>query len=350
MSKKNKGIHLHYRKDRDCWEIREFIGGKRKRHATGFSCRKDAEEKLAEILVKNTVIKDCPTVGKVISYYIQEHLPTIKRPDTAIKCLERLIPYWSEIKLEDIRKSTTLKYYEYRKREFKQWQKMYSFKSKRSLSLATVRRELEQLQAAVNYAHKDNIINIRPYIWKPEKSQPRTRWLTVNEAARLVHSARTSDKAKNHLPMFILIALYTGARSEAIFRLRWSHVDLERGYIDFTDPSDSRTKQTSIIPISNKLLGHLRRHNKYGTDVGYVIHINQHRVNSVKTAFRSACKRANLKNVTPHVLRHTAASWRVQRRVPTYEVAKLLGHSSAQMVEKVYGHLSPDHLMDAKER
>jgi len=350
MSKKNKGMHLHYRKDRDCWEIREFVGGKRKRHATGFSSRKDAEEKLAELLVKTVAIEECENLGRIIGYYIQEHLPTIKRPDTAIKCLERIIPFWSEIKLNDIRKSKTLEYYEYRKREFQHWQKVYGYKSKRSLSMATVRRELEQLQAAINYAYKDNIINICPHIWKPEKSKPRTRWLTVGEAAKLVQAARASEKARDHLPIFILIALYTGARSEAIFRLRWSHIDLEHGYIDFTDPSDSKNKQASIVPISKKLLGHLKRHKRYGTDIGYVVHINQQRVNSVKTAFKSACTRAGLDSVTPHILRHTAASWRVQRRVPTYEVAKLLGHSSAQMVERVYGHMSPDHLLDAKER
>ena len=350
MSKKNKGIHLYYRKDRDCWEIREFVEGKRKRHATGFSCRTDAEEKLAELLVKNTTIQECTTIGKIISYYIQEHLPTIKRPDTALKCLERLIPFWSEIKLDDIRKSKTLEYYEYRKLEFEQWQNLHEYKSKRSLSKATIRREIEQLQAAINYAHRDNVINTCPYVWKPNKSTPRMRWLTNSEAAKLLQAARTSEKAKDHLPIFILIALYTGARSNSIFRLRWTQVDLERGYIDFTNSDDSRNKQATIIPISKKLLGHLKRHKKYGTDIGYVIHINQRHVKSVKTAFKSACKRAGIEGVTPHVLRHTAASWRVQRRVPTYEVAKLLGHSSAQMVEKVYGHMSPDHLNDAKER
>lgn len=350
MSKKNKGIHLHYRKGRDCWEIREFVGGKRKRHATGFSCREDAEKSLAEILVKNTKIEKCPTLGKIISYYVEEHLPTLKRPGTAIKCIERLIPFWSEIGLDDIRKSKSLEYCEYRKREFVQWQKMYSYKSKRELSLATVRREIEQLQAAINYAYKDNIINIRPYVWKPNKSKPRSRWITVSEAARLLKASRNIERARDHLPIFILIALYTGARSEAIFRLRWQKVDLDRGYIDFTNPSDSQNKQAAIVSIADKLLGHLKRHKRYGTDAGYVIHVNQAPIKSVKTSFKSACKNADLEDVTPHILRHTAISWRMHRKVPTYEIAKLVGHSSPQMIEQVYGHLSPDHLKDARNR
>lgn len=350
MSKKNKGVHLHYRKDRDCWEIREFISGKRKRHATGFSCRKDAEEKLAEILIQSEKIEECSTIGKVIRYYVREHIPTVKKPRTALNCLERLIPFWSEVRIADIKKSNSLEYYEYRKNEFEQWQKMYEFKSKRSLSEATVRRELEQLQAAINYAHKDNIINVCPYVWKPDKAKPRTRWITVSEAAKLLRAAIKNEKASSHLPMFILIALYTGARSEAILRLRWHQVDLERGYIDFSNPDDSNNKKAAIVPISSKLLGHLRRHKRYGSDIGHVLHISQRRIKSVKRSFKSACDKAGLEDVTPHVLRHTAISWRMHRRVPTYEIAKLVGHSSPQMIEQVYGHLSPDHLRDAKER
>lgn len=91
-------------------------------------------------------------------------------------------------------------------------------------------------------------------------------------------------------------------------------------------------------------------HGHQAGGIGYVIHINQNRIKSVKTSFKSACNKAGLEDVTPHVLRHTAISWRMHRRVPTYEIAKLVGHSSPQMIERVYGHLSPDHLKDAKER
>ena len=45
---KNKGIHIKYRDEpkRKCWEVVEYIRGKLKRHATGFSSREDAEENL----------------------------------------------------------------------------------------------------------------------------------------------------------------------------------------------------------------------------------------------------------------------------------------------------------------
>jgi hypothetical protein len=36
-----------------------------------------------------------------------------------------------------------------------------------------------------------------------------------------------------HLPLFILVGLYGGARKEAILSLRWLQVDLDAGRIDF---------------------------------------------------------------------------------------------------------------------
>jgi len=45
-------------------------------------------------------------------------------------------------------------------------------------------------------------------------------------------------------------------------------------------------------------------------------------------------------------LRHTFASWAVQRRVSLYELKELLGHSSLSMVKR-YALFAPEHLRAA---
>lgn len=73
-------------------------------------------------------------------------------------------------------------------------------------------------------------------------------------------------------------------------------------------------------------------------------------VGSIRTAFRTARKRAGLgTDVTANTLRHTFASWAVQAGVPLIKVAQALGHRSTQMVERHYGHLAPEHLDEAAE-
>jgi integrase len=48
----------------------------------------------------------------------------------------------------------------------------------------------------------------------------------------------------------------------------------------------------------------------------------------------------------PHVLRHTAVTWMVQENVPMQMIARFAGVSVA-MIEKRYGHHSPDYLRQA---
>lgn len=52
--------------------------------------------------------------------------------------------------------------------------------------------------------------------------------------------------------------------------------------------------------------------------------------------------------VTPHTLRHTAATWLMQRGVPIWQAAGFLG-MSAEVLEKTYGHHHPDYLKDAAD-
>lgn len=58
------------------------------------------------------------------------------------------------------------------------------------------------------------------------------------------------------------------------------------------------------------------------------------------TSWRKALKRAGITNFRWHDLRHTWASWLVQRRVPLFVLQELGGWQSAEMVRR-YAHLSP---------
>jgi hypothetical protein len=72
-------------------------------------------------------------------------------------------------------------------------------------------------------------------------------------------------------------------------------------------------------------------------------------VQSVKTAFKTAVRLARLSgNLTPHTLRHTAATWLMQAGVDKWEAAGFLG-MSVEMLDQVYGHHHPDYLGNAAQ-
>jgi integrase len=126
-----------------------------------------------------------------------------------------------------------------------------------------------------------------------------------------------------HIARFILIGLYTGTRAGAIAsasptaELGRSYVDLERG-IFFRKRIGKRAtkKRQTPAPIPPRLLAHMRRWKARKLTASHFVEYNGKPVASVKKGFRSAVRLAGLPGrVTPHTLRHTAATWLMQRGV-----------------------------------
>jgi len=106
-------------------------------------------------------------------------------------------------------------------------------------------------------------------------------------------------------------------------------------------------KRQPPVPIPPRLLAHLRRWVAKGIVKGHVVEWSGAAVSSVKTAFKTAVGLAQLSGtVTPHTLRHTAATWLMQAGVDKWEAAGFLG-MGVEMLDRVYGHHHPDHLRAA---
>jgi integrase len=156
------------------------------------------------------------------------------------------------------------------------------------------------------------------------------------------------------LARFILIGLYTGTRATAIAKASTrkqegrSFVDLNNGIFYRLSEGQSETrKRQPPVPIPPRLLAHLRRWESKGVTGEYLIEWNRQPVKSVKTAFKTAVRLAGLPGqISPHTLRHTAATWLMQAGVDKWEAAGFLGMTVATL-DRVYGHHHPDHLRSA---
>jgi integrase len=222
------------------------------------------------------------------------------------------------------------------------------YAEKRERSAGTVRRELGVLRAAINYAFRKGEITRPVAVELPERPDPRDRWLTRTEAARLIQAART-QQARFYMPLFILIGLYTGRRKQAILGLRWHQINLDAQTIDFEIAGRKRTnKKRGTIKIPPRLLPHLRRARRRGTELGDVLHINGERIGDIKKGFAAACERAGLKGVSPHTLKHTAATWLMQNGTAAWQAAGFLSTSTETLL-RVYGHHHPDYQREAAE-
>ena len=96
-----------------------------------------------------------------------------------------------------------------------------------------------------------------------------------------------------------------------------------------------------------RLLAHLRWWVAIGIVSEHFVEWNGRPVKSIKTGFKTALRLAKLSGrISPHTLRHTAATWLMQNGVDKWEAAGFLG-MSVEMLDRVYGHHHPEHLRGA---
>jgi len=142
-------------------------------------------------------------------------------------------------------------------------------------------------------------------------------------------------------------AIGTGMRLGELLGLRWGDIDHKRRLIHvqrqlspyggITTPKSGKSR---IIPLSRtaeKALDMLSP----GLPDSPVFTVGRSAFGEAMHALQAPIGKA----VTPHVLRHTFASWAVQAGVPLVVVARVLGHATTATTE-VYAHLTPSHLQD----
>jgi integrase len=330
---------LYLRKDDRTWIIRDR--NRDRRTGCAESERGRAEERLAQYLIEKHAARparggksDTVPIAEVLRVYAMEHAPSVADPALVARFIEYLIPYWGDKKVSSIKGATCRKFAE-------------------SHTQAIARRSLETLRAAVNHFHREYGLDPVPAFTMPGKAEARERWLTRQEAARLMIAARSMP----HLRRFVLIGLYTGTRSGAILGLSWTPsissgwIDLEKGILYRSGGNQRKTKkQQTPARIPPRLLAHMKRWRRMDGNIRHVIHWNGSSVQSVKKAFAHARERAGLDDkVIPHSLRHTCATWLMQAGVSQWDAAGFLG-MTMEVLDRVYSHpSSPEFQRAASE-
>ena len=327
---------------------------------------KEAEEALARYIAAkyrptrgNRGVDDID-IADVLSIYYEDTHVRQSSPERFTSRIQRLNEFFGGKKLGQI--STKLC------KDYEKWRK----------NKGGSRRDLEDLRAAIRHHAKENLHDAVVHVALPEKGRARERWLVRGEAARLIwtcwryretqriHRGRlkgqivkTEKRPLRHLARFILIGLYTGTRAAAIASASprreegRSFVDLEAGiFYRLAQGKKATKKRQTPVPIPSRLLAHMRRWAKRGVSATHFVEWNGKPVKSVKTAFASAVQKAGLTvangNVSPHTLRHTAATWLMQNGADPWQASGFLGMSVKTLLE-TYGHHHPEFMREAAE-
>lgn len=365
------------------WLIRD--GSITKRTGCSEDDRAGAEKALAEYIGEKfqPVARESNpariTVQEALTGYGQDHAPNVADPQRIGYAIDRLSDWWGDHTLAQVRGTTCRGYTEAR--------------TSAGVAASTIRRELGVLSAAINHWHAEHgPLTSVPIVTMPLPPPPRERWLTRSEAARLLAGAlgwyeerwcdvetrqelscwrRSRFEINRHAARFILLGIYTGTRHKALLDCQWmpnttgGWIDLGTGVMYRKAEGATQTKKRQPpVKLGRRILAHLKRwekidaaakralEQKAGVPVARYRHVVAYAGDPIKKLRRSWETARELAGmdaaVTPHILRHTRATWMMQAGVDLWEASGALG-MSVRTLEAVYGHHHPDWQSKAAE-
>jgi len=239
--------------------------------------------------------------------------------------------------------------------QYRAWRQTPPADGRKPVKASTVDRELTVLRAALHHAFQAGELTRLPPMPKMADRPGRDHALTETECDRLLAAA---DAATPHLRLFTYLALFSAGRAGALLELTWDQIDLgERPRLRLNpDGREQTAKGRAVIPIPHRLVSVLQEARAAAEQAGTLdlplIHWRRRAVKSVRKGFRSLVLAAGLpvagrKRVTPHVLRHTAATLMAVRGVPLAQIAQWLGQRIERTTER-YIQWTPEYLEQAR--
>lgn len=267
------------------------------------------------------------TYREAMERFIVEHLPSL-RPRAAQRYLvsaKALHPHLADLYLDQITKACL--------GDFIADRRQY-------VADATIKRDLACLSSMFGLAMSWEWIDRNPVAAldhrQVKEAQPRTRYLTADEYARLLLHARP------YLKPLIVFAVETGLRLEEQLSLRWTDVDRERREATIVGKGDRKR----VIALSAQALGTIS-----GTVHGLSPYVfakpGGGRYGKLTRGLAGAAKRAGIQDLRWHDLRRTCGSWMLQRGVPIHVVSRYLGHASVVVTERSYAFLRTEDFHSA---
>lgn len=193
-------------------------------------------------------------------------------------------------------------------------------------------------------AQKRGLCEYREWERPKMTAKPRDRWCTVAEVEKLVASASW------HLGPLVTFLAFTGARMSEALYLEWKDVDLEQRWVVFRETK--RKDEDRGVPLHPSAVAALEHIGKkdgrvFLTPKDRPYHDTEKLAGGqVKSAWAGMCRRAGVKGVTPHTMRHTFSTWLTAAGVTERIRDELMGHASHETGRR-YAHVPREELVSS---
>lgn len=341
------------------WRVRYRTPDNRSTDRRGFTTKRDAEAFAATVEVSKlrgeyvAPSRSRVTVGELGAAWLerqQGHLkPSSYRPLEATYRL-RVKPRWGSVSLGDIRPSAVQSWITDLGRDTD---------NRKGLGASVVQRSHQVLSGILADAVRDRMIATNPALGTklPRKTRRRHVYLSHSQVAAL------ADASGPYRALVLLLA-YTGVRWGEATGLRVRDLDLLRKRATVNENAvwvgseifvgTTKSHKSRSVPLPGFLLPELARQCEGqdrdellfpDDDGGYL-----QRPHTGSGWFDKAVTETKLPKISPHDLRHTAASMAVSAGANVKAVQRMLGHASAAMTLDVYSDLFDDDLDAVADR
>lgn len=290
-------------------------------------------------------------IDEVMASYLKEHAAHSPSRAFLVHTAGPILEWWTMKTLADITGGNCRAYVAWRTAQNRK-RHPGSQKAPAPISDQTARHELKTLRTAVNWYHREHgPLPSVPRVTLPARAPQRLDyWLSRDEVAARIRAARRRGDTR-HVARLLLIGVYSGTRPGAIMRLEWTPstdggwLDLENAVLHRRGLGARRSKKRAPpARIHARLLPHLVRWHSadMAAGISHVIHHNGAPVMKLRRSWAGVAGRANAaRHDTPHIVRHTAATWQMQAGTDLAEAAGYLGMTPETLWE-TYGHHHPD--------
>ncbi|MEA2978198.1 MAG: hypothetical protein QOF09_21 [Alphaproteobacteria bacterium] len=217
----------------------------------------------------------------------------------------------------------------------------------RNYSTGTTNRVVIVLRHIFNLARKWRVPGVTENATAGINLAPdvnRERFLSLEEAQRLVVSIE-QDENKVAADAIMLLLL-TGARRNEITYAKWEHLDLEKRTLLVPLSKSGKPRTIALNGAAVELLRSIQANNE--SSYIFPSPVTDRPSPSLYFPWQRIRVRAGLPDLRLHDLRHSFASFLVNRGVSLYVVQGLLGHGHTRYTQR-YAHLTPDTLRAAAE-
>ena len=285
------------------------------------------ESKLRNAPVPTIITDNKVSLGDLLVRYAEEVAPSHKSSVPETYRLRAIARSW--IGELDIRYLN--------KQQFSQYQKDRLEK----VSVASVHAELSLIKRVLDTAIKqwgygivENVIKTMKY---SKGNVSRTRRLEADEKDRIIAAAKL--QRNEYICSIIEFAIETGMRRSEILKLKWQDINLETGFALLYDTKNGEDRKVPLTLKCIQLLNQLPRSHE---------HVFPISATCLHQAWQRAVKRADIKDLRFHDLRHEAVSRFFEMGMSVPEVALISGHKDLTQLFR-YTHLNPENVFTKYE-